>query len=72
MRLIRVRIKATGQVLDMIPSVANAMIAGRTAEKVGTQGELIENAAIDRSKSAAIAPAQHSQSREEKRKGKKK
>jgi hypothetical protein len=34
MPMVRVRIKATGQVLDIIPDVARRMIAGRTAEEV--------------------------------------
>lgn len=44
--MIRVRIKATGQVQDMIPQVARAMIAGGTAEEV--KDEQIETAALKR------------------------
>jgi hypothetical protein len=37
MNMIRVRIRATGQVLDMAPAPARAMILGRTAEQVSPQ-----------------------------------
>jgi hypothetical protein len=33
-RMVRVRVKETGQVLDMVPDVARAMILGGTAEEV--------------------------------------
>ena len=41
---IRVRIKATGQVLDMVPTVARAMIAGGTAEPV--KNDSVETATL--------------------------
>lgn len=34
MNCVRVRIRATGQVLEMVPDVAAAMITGGTAERV--------------------------------------
>jgi len=34
MRMIKIRIRATGQVTDMVPAVARAMINGGTAEEV--------------------------------------
>jgi hypothetical protein len=59
MQMIRVRIRATGQVLLMIPNVARAMIGGRTAVEVDENGrELVETAALDRSRQTAVAPAQ--------------
>lgn len=39
MNLIRVRIKESGQVLDMVPDVAQAMIHGGTAVSVGQVAE---------------------------------
>jgi hypothetical protein len=39
MQMMRVRVKATRQVLDMVPDVARRMIAGGTAEEVSaTEG----------------------------------
>ena len=54
MQMIKVRIKATGQVQDMIPNVARAMIAGGTAELVE---ETTESAAIEPGE-RAVAPGQ--------------
>lgn len=53
MQMIRVRVKATRQVLDMVPDVARRMIAGGTAEEV-SQVENMTRAVAER----AIAPAQ--------------
>lgn len=44
MKLVRVRIKATGHVQDLIPSVAAAMLAGGTAEAV--KDESVETATL--------------------------
>lgn len=48
MNLIRVRVRESGQVLDMVPDVARAMIAGGTAVSVGQVAE-----------SAMVKPAQN-------------
>ena len=57
MPMIRVRIKASRQVLDMVPDVAKRLIAGGTAEEVksGAQPETMSVAAISE---RAVAPAQ--------------
>ena len=54
-QLIRVRIKATGQVLDMVPATAERMIVGGTATRV-------ENMAVAPAAERAVAPAQASTS----------
>ena len=54
--MIRIRIKATGQVTEMIPSVARAMILGGTAEEV--KSKPIESMAVTSSVERAVAPAQ--------------
>ncbi len=59
MNWIKVRIKATGQVLDMLPSAARAMIAGGTAELVGDSNSSQaqpQTAAIEPRNERAIAP----------------
>lgn len=53
MQMIRVRIRASGQVLDMVPIVARRMIAGGTAEEVPT-----ESMAVSPRLERAVAPAQ--------------
>ena len=53
MQMIRIRIKATGQVTEMVPDVARTMILGGTAEEVKTI-ESMSVAAGER----AVAPAQ--------------
>lgn len=52
----KVRIKATGQVVDMVPSVANRMIAGGTAELV--ESKTIESQAVAPRAERTVAPAQ--------------
>ncbi len=59
MNWIKVRIKATGQVLDMLPSAARAMVAGGTAELVGDSNSSQaqpQTAAIEPRNERAIAP----------------
>lgn len=55
MQCIRVRIKETGQVQDMIPAVATAMILGGTADRVDTQ---TESMTLAPAAETAVAPAQ--------------
>jgi hypothetical protein len=52
-RMIRVRIKASGQVLEMAPHPARAMILGGTAEEVKS-----ESMAVAPAVECAVAPAQ--------------
>ena len=54
-RAIKVRVRETGQVLDMVPAVARAMILGGTAEEVKPQPETMAMAGGE----TAVAPAQH-------------
>jgi hypothetical protein len=56
MQMIRVRIKATHQVLDMVPDVAKRMIAGGTAEEAKPQD--VESMAVAAISERAVAPAQ--------------
>lgn len=59
-----VRIRATGQVLDMIPHVACAMLNGGTAELVETeQPKAIESQAAAPRAETAVDPAQRGPSR---------
>lgn len=53
MKMTRVRIRATGQVTDMLPDVARAMILGGTAEEVKS-----ESMAVSPQAERAVAPAQ--------------
>ena len=53
MGFITIRIKETGQVTEMLPEVARAMIAGGTAEPLET-----ESMAVVPSAEHAVAPAQ--------------
>lgn len=55
MNHIRVRIRASGQVLDMVPAVATAMILGGTAEEVKAPPETMAVAPIAE---RAVTPAQ--------------
>jgi len=48
-QLIRVRIKETGQIVDLIPAVAHARIGGGTAERVVVN---------PRPETAAVKPAE--------------
>ena len=50
---IKIRIRATGQVTDMVPNVARRMIAGGTAE------EVIESTAVAPAPERAVATAQN-------------
>lgn len=59
MQMMRIRIKATGQVTDMVPAVARAMILGGTAEEVKQQ-RAVENMSLDIAGERAVAPAQSS------------
>ena len=54
MQMMRIRIRATRQVTDMVPHVATRMIAGGTAEEV----KPIESMAVAPSLERAVAPAQ--------------
>jgi hypothetical protein len=54
----RIRIKATGQVLDMVPHVADRMIAGGTAELVISENKAIESQAVAPRAERAVTPAQ--------------
>lgn len=73
--MIRVRIKATGQVLDMVPANARAMILGGTAIEIDREGKpveaktesQVETAAIDLDAERADAPAQHPQKKKAKK-----
>lgn len=55
-QLIRVRIKATGQIVDLLPAVARARVAGGTAELV--EDKLSETAAVEPRAEAAVT-AEH-------------
>lgn len=57
MQMVRVRVKATGQVLDMIPDVARRMIAGGTAEAIANSGTPIESMTLAQAQTA-VAPQQ--------------
>lgn len=54
-KLIRVRIKGTGQILDLVPHVARARIAGGTAELL--EEPAAETAALDPSTEQAVTSA---------------
>jgi hypothetical protein len=58
MKMIRVRIKSTGQVLDMAPVPARAMIQGGTAEELKS-----ESMAVAPIAERAVSPAQAGASR---------
>ncbi len=73
-REIRVRIRATGQVIDMAPIAARALLNGGTAELVEetetpngetksapaeTKPAKVETAAVEGSAETSVAPAQH-------------
>jgi hypothetical protein len=57
MPMIRVRIKASRQVLDMVPNVARAMILGGTAEEVKSSSQP-ETMSVATTSERAVAPAQ--------------
>jgi hypothetical protein len=50
MQMVKVRIRSTGQVQEMIPNVARAMIASGAGELVLASGGDIETASVDTSK----------------------
>lgn len=52
---ITVRIKATGQVTELVPDVARAMILGGTAEEL----KPVETQMVKPAAEHAVAPAQH-------------
>lgn len=56
MKMIRIRIKHTGQVTEMVPDVAKRMIAGGTAEEV--KASAVETMAVAPVAEHAVAPAQ--------------
>jgi hypothetical protein len=56
MKMIKIRIRETGQVLDMVPDVARAMINGGTAEEVKPAQP--ESMAVAPIAERAVAPAQ--------------
>ena len=64
MQHIRVRVRATGQVIDMVPMAARALLNAGRVELVDA-GQ-IQTAAVNRSQSTATAPAQHSKPRKAK------
>jgi hypothetical protein len=53
-RAIRIRVRATGQVIEMVPDVARAMILGGTAEEVKSTPETMTLAGAE----TAVAPPQ--------------
>jgi hypothetical protein len=55
--MVTIRIKATRQVTDMVPAVANRMIAGGTAELVDDRNKIESTAVVPRAE-RAVAPAQ--------------
>ena len=59
--LIKVRVKATGQIVEMIPSVARAMLQGGTVE------EVIETAMVDPQAEKAVTRAKNPEPRKIKR-----
>jgi hypothetical protein len=73
MQMTKIRIRSTGQVLEMIPNVARAMIASGAGELVVDSEAKIETASVDQSKIEAAsldrkalttdAPAQEKQKR---------
>lgn len=66
MEMIRVRVKHTGQVVDMVPDVARRMIAGGTAERVSATGAPIESMTLGEARTA-VAPQQSGPRRKSKR-----
>jgi hypothetical protein len=72
-RYVNIRIRATGQVTEMVPDVARAMISSGMAEEVGAQRDLHlsavalqagaakkpETMAVTPTAERAVAPAQH-------------
>jgi hypothetical protein len=63
MQMIRVRIRATRQVLEMVPDVAKRMIAGGTAEEVKSRSQpdtMSVAATSERAVAAAQSPAKKS------------
>ena len=56
MKTIRIRIKATGRVIEYVPSVARAMVAGGTAEYVDGG---MESAMLAPAPERAVAPDQN-------------
>jgi hypothetical protein len=72
----RVRIKETGQVLEMAPAPATAMILGGTAEEVDAHGKVIprdraarpiETQMVKAAAEQAVAPAHHAKGQSRKR-----
>jgi hypothetical protein len=67
MQMVKVRIRSTGQVQEMIPNVARAMIASGAGELVDSSAKVetasvntsnIETASLDRKAQTTDAPAQ--------------
>jgi hypothetical protein len=61
-QLVRVRIKASGQIVELIPSVAQAMLVGQTAVRVDENGEEVsgaKTAALNPVREKSISPAQN-------------
>jgi hypothetical protein len=61
-QLVRVRIKASGQIVELIPNVAQAMLMGQTAVRVDENGEEIssaETAMLDPTREKSVSPAQN-------------
>ena len=56
-RMIRIRTKS-GQMLEVIPNVAAAMVNGGTADLVGASNPPVETTALDPAQERAVAPAQ--------------
>jgi hypothetical protein len=58
MKPTRVRIRASGQVIEMVPAVARAMILGGTAVEVDENGRPVESMTLEQTGERAVAPAQ--------------
>ena len=59
MQMTKVRIRATGQVIDMVPDVARAMINGGTAEEL--KNPVVESQAVTGGAERAVAAAHTSE-----------
>lgn len=57
MQMVKIRIKETRQITDMVPDIAMRMIAGGTAELVNDPNQ-IESTAVAPRAERAVAPAQ--------------
>jgi hypothetical protein len=60
-RLAKIRVKASGQILEVLPAVARAMLAGGTAELF--EAKKVETASIDPSAERAVGSPQDKEPR---------